>query len=82
MEKARLSELMRKITPYYDKQLSSQDEQTFLKEIKDHPASQSAFEKERVIREKLRNNLHRPAHSEQLVNQILIKIQNEGSNKP
>lgn len=77
MEDARLTELMRKITPYFDKQLSLQDEKDFLQEIKNHPAGQMAFQKERIIRDKLKSNLYRPPHTEMIGDQIRNRILRE-----
>lgn len=68
------NELIRKITQYFDHQLKPEDELIFLKEIKKNPAGHSAFLKEKQIREKLKANIHRSNHTQNLEAQIRDKI--------
>lgn len=74
MEDSVLAELMRKITRYYDHQMSKKDEKVFLTEITNHPAGFAAFNKEKTIREKIKSKLHRPQASSQLADQIKDQI--------
>lgn len=74
MEDSVLAELMRKITRYYDHQMSQKDEKLFLTEIVNHPAGFAAFNKEKAIREKIKSNLHRPQESSRLADQIKDQI--------
>lgn len=74
MEDSRFAELIRKITRYFDKEMDTNDERDFLQEIHKHPAGHSAFLKERSIREKLKSNLYKPAHTQNLEEQIKQRI--------
>ncbi|MBK9109436.1 MAG: hypothetical protein IPM92_13955 [Saprospiraceae bacterium] len=74
MEDLGFAELIRKITRYFDKEMDKNDESDFLQEIQNHPAGHSAFLKEKSIREKLRNNLYKPGHTQNLAEQIKQRI--------
>lgn len=74
MEDFRFTELITKITRYFDKEMDKNDESDFLQEIQNHPAGHSAFLKEKSIREKLRSNLYKPVHSQNLAEQIKQRI--------
>ncbi|MBK8954208.1 MAG: hypothetical protein IPM34_01445 [Saprospiraceae bacterium] len=80
MEDSRFLELIKNITRYFDKEMNKKDESDFLKEIENHPAGQNAFLKEKSIRAKLKNNLYRPVHSENLAEQIKQQIKSASKN--
>ena len=64
------SELGKKIGSFFDKEMSQDDQNEFLKQISNDPSSQNAFIRERIIREKLKSSLHRPIVSPGLVDRI------------
>lgn len=74
MEDSINNELIRKMMQYFDHQLNPEDEQKFLQQIQKNPAGHQAFQKEQHIREKLKANIHRPAHTIALGIQIKDKI--------
>jgi hypothetical protein len=67
-------ELTRKIMQYFDHQMNPEDEKEFLNQVKMNPAGHSAFIKEKQIREKLKANIHRPARTLALGDQIRDRI--------
>lgn len=77
MEDSRFTELIKKITRYFDKEMDKKDESDFLQEIHRHPAGHSAFLKEKAIREKLRSKLYKPLHSQNLAKQIKQRIRKD-----
>jgi hypothetical protein len=74
MEDSINNELTRRMMQYFDHQLNPEDEKEFLLQIKKNPAGNQAFLKEKHIREKLKANIHRPAHTIALGAQIKDKI--------
>ncbi len=74
MEDSFNDELSKKIVQYFDHQLNPEDEKEFLLQIKNNPAGNTAFMKEKHIREKLKANVHRSSHTHALGAQIMDRI--------
>lgn len=74
MENSLNNELGKKINQYFDHEMNPEDEKEFLLQIENNPAGHSTFMKEKHIREKLKANIHRPARTHALQEQIKDRI--------
>ncbi|MBK6544856.1 MAG: hypothetical protein IPO78_16045 [Saprospiraceae bacterium] len=74
MEDSFYNAFTKKIAQYFDHQLNTEDEQEFLSQLKQDPAGQQSFLKEKNIREKLRVNLHKSTRTGHLADQIKDQI--------
>lgn len=70
MDKNTFSEFRKKINSYLDHEMSPEDQNTFLQQIKAMPDVQNELRHERLIRSKLRENLRRPNMSPDLADRI------------
>jgi len=74
MDQFNFAEIRKKITSYLDHDMSPEDQDSFLTQIQKDPNGQSELIRERLIRSKIRENIHRPHLSPGLVDRIKNKI--------
>jgi hypothetical protein len=74
MEELQNNELSKKIMLYFDRLMNEDDEREFLKQLNENPAGHKIFAKEKMIREKIKANIHRPSHTKALGLQIREQI--------
>ena len=73
MDQFNFTEIRKKITSFLDHDMSPEDQDSFLTQIQKDPNSQNELIRERLIRSKIRENIHRPHLSPGLVDRIKNK---------
>ncbi len=74
MDKNTFSDFRSKINSYLDHEMSPEDQNNFLQQIKAMPDVQDELRHERLIRSKLRENLKRPMVAPDLADRIKNKL--------
>lgn len=74
MDKSTFAEIRRKINSFLDHDMSPEDENQFLSQLKKDPEIENEYLKERLIRTKIRENIRRPHVGPELIDKIKNRI--------
>ena len=69
-----LNDIRRQIGMYFDQALSEQEQQSLLERVNVDPAFHRVFNQEKEIRDHIRQNVHRPGVSPDLIQSIKDNI--------
>ena len=69
-----MHEIRRQVGMYFDHALSKEDEQHLLQRVEHDASYHRVFSKEKAMREHIKNNVHRPDVSPDLIQHIKDKI--------
>ncbi|HRI00742.1 MAG TPA: hypothetical protein PK006_06790 [Saprospiraceae bacterium] len=74
MNRFSTEELKSQVCRFFDKELNDDDQKELMSQIHSCPSSMNEFNREKQIREKLKQNVHRPPVSPGLADQIKHKL--------
>ena len=70
MEDFNFTELKRRISLYFENDSQTNEKENIFNEIQSHPNGPEVFNRERTIREKIKERVHRPSVSVGMIDQI------------